>query len=349
MLHDENYKRLFASPLMAGDVLRACLPAQRLAGADFSSLGKLSPEYVSDELRKRHGDTVWHLRLGRRRLFLLLLEFQAEDDRWMALRILTYSGLLYQELIRSRAPEVADERLPAVLPVVLYNGTEPWAAAPEMRALITPVGRWLAPYQPAQRYHVLDLRRLPADDLPYRNLLRVVVRLEQSRTPEEMKRAVQALQRWLPKRGAEELRRGFVDWVRQIAERLAPAGATVPLVRTLEESMTLVDRVAEWPKQWLREGREQGVAEGRQQGVAEGRQQGVAEGRAQGITQGVDQQRALLCRMAAARFDADTAGRLADLLAPVADPERLAEVGDWLVRSDTGAEFLARFGPAAPA
>ena len=148
----------------------------------------------------------------------------------MALRILTYGGLLYQELIRSRPPEVADERLPAVLPVVLYNGIEPWAAAPEMRALITPVGRWLAPYQPAQRYHVLDLRRLPADDLPYRNLLRVVVRLEQSRTPEEMKRAVQALQRWVPKRGAEELRRGFVDWVRQIAERL------VPVIRTGERS-----------------------------------------------------------------------------------------------------------------
>ena len=58
--------------------------------------------------------------------------------------------------------------------------------------------------------------------------------------------------------------------------------------------MTLVERVAEWPKQWLREGRQQGVAEGRQQGV--------------------DQQRALLCRQAAARFDADA--RLADLLAP---------------------------------
>ena len=27
MLHDENYKRQFASPLMVQDVLRACLPA----------------------------------------------------------------------------------------------------------------------------------------------------------------------------------------------------------------------------------------------------------------------------------------------------------------------------------
>ena len=152
MLHDENYKRLFASPLMVRDVLRACLPAHRLAAADFSSLGKLSAEYVSDELRTRHGDTVWHLRLGRRRVFLLvLLEFQAQDDRWMALRILTYSGLLYQELVRNQAPEVVGERLPAVLPVVLYNGTEPWTAATDMGALITPVGPWLAPYQSAQR------------------------------------------------------------------------------------------------------------------------------------------------------------------------------------------------------
>ena len=227
---------------------------------------------------------------------------------------------------------MAGERLPAVLPVVLYNGTGPWTAAPEMRMLITPVGRWLAPYQPAQRYCLLDLRRMPADDLPYRNLLRVVVRLEQSRSPEDVVRAVQALQRWLPRRGAEELRRGFVDWVREIAGRLVPAGATVPLVRTLEESMTLVERVAEWPKQWLQEGREQGIAEGREQGVA----------------QGVDQQRALLCRQAAARFDADTAARLADLLAPIADPERLAEVGHWLVPCETAAAFLARFDPASP-
>ena len=62
-------------------------------------------------------------------------------------------------------------------------------------------------------------------------------------TPEEVARAVQALQRWLPDRGAEELRRGFVAWVRQIAGRPLPAGATLPLVRTLEESMTLVERV----------------------------------------------------------------------------------------------------------
>ena len=65
MLHDENYKRLFASKLMVEHLLRACLPADLLAAADFSELGELSTEYVSDELLKRHGDTVWRVRLGR--------------------------------------------------------------------------------------------------------------------------------------------------------------------------------------------------------------------------------------------------------------------------------------------
>ena len=203
----------------------------------------------------------------------------------MALRIHTYSGLLYQELVRNEAPGVADGRLPPLLPVVLYNGTEPWTAARRMSGLVAPGAPWLAPYQPVQGYFLLDLRRVADDDLPGRNLLRAVAALEQSRSFEDVLRVRDALQLWLQDPRAAELQRAFVDWMRQIAERVAPAGAVVPPVRTLEEvRMTLVERAAEWPKQWLREGREQGLAEGREQGLE------------QGIEQGVDQQRALLCR-----------------------------------------------------
>ena len=117
MLHDENYKRLFACKPLVEDLLRACLPADVMAAADFSELGELSTEYVSDELRKRHGDTVWRLRIGRHSMYLLiLLEFQSEDDAWMALRIHTYTGLLYLEMVRNEAPGTAEGRLPPVLP-----------------------------------------------------------------------------------------------------------------------------------------------------------------------------------------------------------------------------------------
>ena len=80
----------------------------------------------------------------RREYLLILLEFQSEDDPWMALRIHTYTGLLYQELVRNEAPGIADGRLPPVLPVVLYNGTEPWTAARRMSGLVAGPGRTLA-------------------------------------------------------------------------------------------------------------------------------------------------------------------------------------------------------------
>ncbi len=82
--------------------------------------------------------------------------------------------------------------------------------------------------------------------------------------------------------------------------------------------MSVGERVSEWPKQWLREGREQGLREG------------------------IERERALLARMAASRFGTDTSERLSSVLAEITDPERLAEVGDWLVRCETADGFLAR-------
>ena len=67
----------------------------------------------------------------------------------------------------------------------------------------------------------------------------------------------------------------------------------------------------------------------------------------EGVEQGLEHERALLRRLAASRFGAQTAERLSEVLAGIADPEALADVGEWLVRCETGNEFLARVDPAA--
>ena len=330
-MHDETYKKLFAFPRMVEDLLRGFVAGPRADDIDFSTLQKLSSEYVSDELLKRHGDAVWRVRLRGRWLYLVvLLEFQSRDEPRMALRILTYTGLLYEELVRNGAV-AAGEPLPAVLPVVLYNGARPWRSPREMRELIAAVGPDLAPCQPAQRYHVVDERHLAEDDLPSGNLVTSVVQLEQSGSNEDLVRVVDALRAKLSDPRDAALRRVFLDWVRQLAERLAPAGAELPPVQTLEElKMTLVERVAEWPKQWLQEGIEQGVKQGIEQGVKQGLEQGLAH------------ERALLRRLAALRFGAETALRVARAVERIGDPEGLAAAGDWIVRAADGDELVAR-------
>ena len=325
VVQDETYKKLFAFPRMVEDLLRALITSEWIDDADFSTLRKLSSEYVSDDLRRRLGDAVWRVRLGHGWLHVLvLLEFQSREDPDMALRILEYTALLYRELGRNDRLG-ADRLRPPVLPVVLYHGAARWKAALEVGELISPVGPSLAPYQPSQRYLVLDERRVEEDDLPSRNLMKAVVGLEQSRSTADLVRVVDALQEWLRDPRDGELRRAFAEWVRRLERRLAPPGEEeLPPARTLEEvRMNLEERVAQWPVQWLEEGRELG------------------------LKQGLEHERALLCRMAGSRFGADTSEHLSAALAGVADQDRLADIGDWLVRCDTRQEFLARVASAA--
>ena len=77
---------------------------------------------------------------------------------------------------------------------------------------------------------------------------------------------------------------------------------------------------------------------------AEGRAQGIEQGIERGIEQGIAAERDLLRRLAARRFGAGTAERLAGLLAPISDSHRLAEVGDWIIDCTTGDDLIARFG-----
>ena len=333
VVYDERYKTIFAFPRMVEDLLRG-FAARRWAGElDFSTLRKLSADYVSDDRLRRHGDNVWQVRLRDGRPLLLVLEFQSRDDPRMALRILAYTSLLYQELIRNEAPGLDERgRLPVVLPVVLYNGEAPWRAPQEVNDLVQPGDEVLAPYRPWQRHLVLDERNIGIRDLPRCNLVTAVARLERTRSPRDVIRVVRILRRRLRRPGDDELRRAFIAWVWETAKPFLPPGETLPPEMTLEEiEMTLVERAAEWSNQWVREGVEKGLRQGLEQG----------------LEKGLAHERALLRRMAASRFGVDTADRLSEALAGVADPERLAEVGEWLVRCETGREFLARVAPAS--
>ena len=88
------------------------------------------------------------------------------------------------------------EPLPSVLPIVLYHGTAQWTAEEDMVGLCVPPTESLVPYQPAQRYFLLDLGHYSAPLPEGRNLFAILVRLVQSRRLEEEAAVVDALVEW---------------------------------------------------------------------------------------------------------------------------------------------------------
>jgi predicted transposase YdaD len=122
--HDPCYKLLYGHAAMVRDLLKGFMTGPWVRELDLDTLEKCSGSYVSDDLRDRADDLIWRVRWGPNWLYIyLLLEFQSTIDTWMAVRIQTYIGLLYQDLIRAEDLTEA-HRLPPVLPIVLYNGVK---------------------------------------------------------------------------------------------------------------------------------------------------------------------------------------------------------------------------------
>ena len=342
---DPIRKRLYAFPRMVADLLRSLFADDDL-GADYGTLERLPAEYVGNAFQQRRGDTAWRLRArsadhaGGWLNVLVMLEYQSTTDSAMALRVLEYTALLYGELLRAGSHRPG--ALPPVLPIVLYNGDAPWRPTVEMRNLIARPSAVLAPYQPSQRHVVLDERHVTAEELKLHGLTLAMAQLEQSRSVEDLAHVARRLTALLSA-GERELRRTFADWLRVLERRLGARGQPRQPTDDLSlEDMTvsLEERVAEWPKPYIRQGRE----EGRREGISLGREEGISLGREQGITlgreEGIEQQRQMLRRLASTRFGAVTGDRLAAAIGGEADPQRLMEVAEAIVRCTTGGELL---------
>ncbi len=329
-MDDAAYKRLFSQPRMVRDLLHGFAARDWSGALDFTSLTPLQASYVSRDLQQRHGDLVWRIRFGGERwlYLLLLLEFQSGVDRAMAVRMLTYSGLLYQRLVGEGVLRECGA-LPPVLPVVIYNGRSPWTASSDVAELIAAGGPALARYQPSQQYFLLDEGRVDGGTLPSGNLVSALIALETNRDRARLPALLDTLIGLLQAQDDEELTDAFTAWAAQVLlPRPLRGTSSAPLPRLEEVRTMLAETVREWTEQWV--------------------EQGLEQGRAQGLEQGRVEERALLCRQAARKFDAAAGQQLAAALAEVADPDRLAQVGDWIIECGTAAELFARLADTPP-
>ena len=212
--HDHSYKLLFSHAKMVEDLLKGFVREDWIKKLDFNTLEKCNGSYVSDDLRNREDDIIWRVRWGKEWLYVyLLLEFQSTVDTFMAVRIMTYLGLLYQDLIRTKQL-TKSKKLPPVLPIVLYNGSENWLAATDISELVENIPGGLSRYCPQLRYLLLDEKSFREEELaPLKNLTAALFRLENSQRPEDLLKVLSSLLKWLADSKQAGLRRAFTVWL----------------------------------------------------------------------------------------------------------------------------------------
>lgn len=283
--HDGSYKQIFFHPGVIEDLLRGFIHQDWVQHIDFASLEKVNASYVSDKLSKRSDDVVWRVRSwnGDWLYVYLLIELQRKIDPWMALRIMVYVGLLYQDLLKSGVLSKGRgkrRKLPPVFPTVIYNGDKPWRAARELSELIETVPGELAEYLPKQKYWLLDEIALTDSDLPDSpNTVAEMIRMEKSPETGALRDSIARLTEQLKAPENDSLRRALAEWIKQVLFRKFMPDESFPDINDLDEVKTmLANRVEQWKAQWKAEGLQEGIQEGIERGIEQGIEQGIERG-----------------------------------------------------------------------
>jgi len=253
---DASYKLLFSAPEVVRDLVLGFIPDAWLHSLDYSTLEKMPGSYVTDDLRQRADDVVWRVKADGEWVYLyLLIEFQSSVDAWMAVRIMTYVGLLYQDLIR-RGEALEGKRLPPVLPIVLYNGDAKWTAATDIATLIPKVPGLVSQYLPKLEYLLIDENQYAEADLAeLKNLVAAIIRFEHPENEQALLKLIDVLNDML--QGNAELKRTFAIWIHAVLLRQSKHTLVLPKVQDLKElKMTLAERFDQWAQKYEQKGLE---------------------------------------------------------------------------------------------
>lgn len=262
--HDGAYKKIFSHPEMVESLIRDFVPEDWVRELDFSTLKNVNKSFVTDEIRSRADDIIWKVRWNQSWVYVyLIIEFQSSVDKWMAVRTMVYTGLLYQDLIASREVGPGD-LLPPVFPLVLYNGLGAWTARQEISELIAPMPGSLARYRPSHRYFLVDEGRMPDEALEsMTGLSGILVRMERASGPEELQAAVKELINTISEPRYLSLRRAFTVWIRRLLLGRLNLQEPIPEVCDLQEvDHMLAERMTQWTETWEQRGIEKGIEKG---------------------------------------------------------------------------------------
>jgi predicted transposase/invertase (TIGR01784 family) len=155
-IHDKGYKRILSKKRNFLDLLKHHIKAQWVNRISEDDLELVNGEFILKDFRDKEADIIYRARIGAQDVvFYVLLELQSGVDQTMPFRLLIYMVELLRRVFADAdedTRELKSFRLPAVVPIVLYNGGSEWSAVHSFKEYLAEYALF-APY-------IIDFRRL---------------------------------------------------------------------------------------------------------------------------------------------------------------------------------------------
>jgi len=194
--HDEGYKSILSVTANFLHFLKKYFAVSWVADISVNDIERIDKSFITQEYRRVDSDLIYKLRKGDADIyFYVLLELQSTVDYTMPFRLLRYMVELLNDVFQNIDEKVRtrkDFRLPAIVPIVLYDGDNKWTAAKSYKEYTKNYeifGDNIIDFE----YLLLDLNRIADSEiLPVQKLLDAVfslakMRFEKKLSPEELK------------------------------------------------------------------------------------------------------------------------------------------------------------------
>lgn len=274
-VHDVGYRAILSNKKTFVELLKTFVKKDWANQVDESDLVRLDRSYVLQDFAEKESDIVYKLKIRDSEvIFYCLLELQSSVDFMMPLRLLLYMTEIWRDILKNtekKQTERKEFRLPAIIPMVLYNGRDNWTACRSFKELLNGYELFSDSIVDFS-YTLFDVNRYSEEELgKVSNLVSAVFLLDQEigalALVERLKNQLELLKKLTPQE-----RDVFLNWVTKIIIRGVPQEIKEEVNRLLEENKeveTMVYNLEVALKKEFSQRELKGKHEGKQEGVEE--------------------------------------------------------------------------------
>lgn len=295
-IHDKSYKDLFSTKDAFLSFVNTFIQGDWVDKLEKDKLILIDKSFISVDYEELESDIVYQATIGKDNvIFYVLLELQSSVDYSMPIRLLMYMVELWRDKLRdSKKEEIKRKtyKLPAIIPIVLYNGTSKWTCARSFKDILNEsnlFGDNVVDF----RYMLVDINRYSKESLyDFKNIAAAIFLLDQDIDAIEFLKRLKDIILNFSKLTSEEklLLKGWIknttnnnDIVNmnELVENIFNDETEVEAM--VSNASKIFDKLkSDAIKEGLSEGKKEGIKEGRIEGKLEGKAEGKAQGKAEG-------------------------------------------------------------------
>ena len=283
-IHDKGYKRLLSKKRNFLNMLKDFIGESWVGQISEEDLVLIDKEFILKDFKEKEADVIYSVKLkdadNTEVLFYCLIELQSSVDYTMPFRLLIYMVELLKRVFLDTDENIREQKdfkLPAVIPIVLYNGADNWTAVRSFKEYLS--GHENFSNRVIDFDYILLSINQYADEtlLQIGNLVSSVFMLDKKHKEDRLLQRLSKIAKVFSKLSPDE-QIDLIDWIRDVLVKKAKVndkGQVEDIIETFkmgdEADMTYAI------ERYLDEVEEKGIIKGKVEGKIEGKIDSIIE------------------------------------------------------------------------